>query len=119
MKLFPWTVIAHLGVVWALPSQAESQALYIPCSSDTCSSGIFNTAYCCERGLLGDVSECQPREGTISIACLMVLLTFPTALIPLSDQNFQDQCAFLQKSAVCCIPPALLTPPTLCIPLLT
>ncbi|KAI0115730.1 hypothetical protein GGR51DRAFT_501887 [Nemania sp. FL0031] len=102
MKFLLSLIVAHLGAVWALPSQAEeNQLLYIPCSSDTCSSGIFNTAYCCERGLLGNVSECQPP------------------LIPLSDQNFKDQCAFLQKSAVCCIPPALLTPPTLCIPLLT
>ncbi|KAH8161957.1 hypothetical protein CIB48_g6298 [Xylaria polymorpha] len=38
-------------------------------------------------------------------------------LIPLSDKNFQDQCAFVKKKAVCCIPPALLAAPTLCIPL--
>ncbi|KAI8955151.1 hypothetical protein F4801DRAFT_376829 [Xylaria longipes] len=101
MKLLPSIIIAHLGVVWALPSPAESQILYVPCSSDTCSSGTFNSAYCCERGLVGNVSECQ------------------TPLLPLSDKNFQDQCAFLQKTAVCCIPPALLTSPTLCIPLPT
>ncbi|KAI0490243.1 hypothetical protein F4859DRAFT_508052 [Xylaria cf. heliscus] len=103
MKFLTSIVIAQLGVAWALPSQAEtSQAeglLYVPCTSDTCSSNTFNTAFCCERSLLGSVSECQ------------------IPLLPLSDKNFQDQCAFVKKTAVCCIPPALLAAPTLCIPL--
>ncbi|KAI0436951.1 hypothetical protein F4803DRAFT_540532 [Xylaria telfairii] len=99
MKFLSSIIIAYLGVVWAMPSQTETQALYIPCTSDTCSSGTFNTAFCCERSLLGAVSECQ------------------IPLIPLSDKNFQDQCAFVKKKAVCCIPPALLAAPSLCIPL--
>ncbi|KAI0196944.1 hypothetical protein F4808DRAFT_439359 [Astrocystis sublimbata] len=99
MKFLFLTVIAHLGLAWGLPSEAHGQALYVPCTSDTCSSGIFNTAFCCERSLLGAVSECQ------------------IPLIPLSDKNFQDQCAFIKKKPVCCIAPALLAAPTLCIPL--
>lgn len=62
MKFLPSIIIAYLGVVWAIPSQAETQALYIPCTSDTCSSGTFNTAFCCERSLLGAVSEYVPTR---------------------------------------------------------
>jgi hypothetical protein len=52
MKVLSSIVIAYLGVAWALPSKVERQ-LYIPCSS----SSIFNSSFCCVRGLLGDVSQ--------------------------------------------------------------
>ncbi|KAI0875797.1 hypothetical protein GGS24DRAFT_453908 [Hypoxylon argillaceum] len=94
MKFLPSIVIACVGMTWALPSHMERQ-LYIPCSS----SDIFNTPFCCTRGLLGNVSSCA------------------LPLLPFSDQNFEDQCTLFQKTAVCCIRPLLLgTPPTLCIP---
>ncbi|KAI1277499.1 hypothetical protein F5Y07DRAFT_407386 [Xylaria sp. FL0933] len=96
MKLPSLIIVAYIGAAWALPQPPQTEGLiYVPCSSVT----LFNAAYCCTRGLLGDVSDC----------------TLP--LLPLSDQNFVDQCTLFQKTAVCCIAPLLLQPPTLCIPL--
>ncbi|KAI0972725.1 hypothetical protein F4678DRAFT_429148 [Xylaria arbuscula] len=96
MKFFSSIVIAYLGAAWALPQPPQTEGLiYVPCNS----IAIFNDAYCCTRDILGAVSDCS------------------LPLLPLSDQNFEDQCTLFQKTAVCCIPPLLLTPPTLCIPL--
>lgn len=52
MKFFPSVIIAFFGVAWALPAQEVEREIYIPCST----TSIFDAAYCCERGILGDVS---------------------------------------------------------------
>ncbi|KAI0428572.1 hypothetical protein F5Y09DRAFT_312753 [Xylaria sp. FL1042] len=116
MKFLPSIVIAYLGAAWALPQPPQTEGLiYIPCGSVT----LFDAAYCCTRGLLGNVSEYAsslsvPPAETFLISSLSSC-TLP--LLPLSDQNFEDQCTLFKKTAVCCIPPLLLQPPTLCIPL--
>ncbi|KAI0411393.1 hypothetical protein F5X98DRAFT_357344 [Xylaria grammica] len=83
--------IAHFGVVWALPTQLESQ-LYNPCPND-----IFNVAYCCSRGFLGNYEACA----------------FP--LLPISDEVFQGQCSLVGKTPVCCVRPLSGTPVLFCI----
>ncbi|KAI1422875.1 hypothetical protein F5Y12DRAFT_575159 [Xylaria sp. FL1777] len=68
MKFLPSILIAQLGVAWALPSPPQTDGLiYVPCSN----IDIFNSAYCCVRGLLGDVSQCTLREGVLRIICLL------------------------------------------------
>ncbi|KAI0965226.1 hypothetical protein F4678DRAFT_340582 [Xylaria arbuscula] len=100
MKFFASIIIAHLSLAWALPQfqavPAEIEDLfYAPCNT----TDIFDAAYCCDRGVLGNVTECQ------------------LAILPLSEQNFEDQCTLFQKTSVCCIPPSLINvPPTLCVP---
>ncbi|KAI1145557.1 hypothetical protein F4825DRAFT_443563 [Nemania diffusa] len=101
MKFFASIIIAHLSSAWASPQfkpvpAAIEDLFYTPCNN----TDIFDSAYCCDRGILGNVTECQ------------------LAILPLSDENFEDQCSLFQKSSVCCIRPVLINvPPTLCVPL--
>ncbi|KAI0869687.1 hypothetical protein GGS24DRAFT_146381 [Hypoxylon argillaceum] len=80
MKLLPSIVIAQFGVAWALPSQLESR-VYAPCSDI-----IYDTAYCCAVGPLGDYVDCDPPP-----------------IIVISAVDFQNQCAWVGKVALCCL----------------
>ncbi|KAI0534342.1 hypothetical protein GGR58DRAFT_483113 [Xylaria digitata] len=91
LKSLSSIAIAHIGVAWALPTPADS-ALYSPCPGD-----VFNTAYCCSRGFLGNFEAC----------------IFP--LLPISDEAFQGQCNLFGKTPVCCVRPLIGTPVLFCV----
>ncbi|KAI0817248.1 hypothetical protein GGR55DRAFT_673086 [Xylaria sp. FL0064] len=59
MKFRSSVIVAYIGAAWALPQPPQTEGLiYVPCSSVT----LFNAAYCCTRGLLGDVSDPTPSK---------------------------------------------------------
>ncbi|KAI1159136.1 hypothetical protein F5B18DRAFT_638031 [Nemania serpens] len=90
MKFLLSVVVAQFGVVWALPPQLESR-LYTPCTNN-----LYDTAYCCAEGLLGDYIDCQ----------------YP--ILTISAQDFQNQCAWIGKIAVCCVRPIIGTSVVFC-----
>ncbi|KAI1423334.1 hypothetical protein F5Y12DRAFT_546570 [Xylaria sp. FL1777] len=91
MKFLSLIMIAPLGVTWALPSQLESR-LYIPCPNN-----LYDTAYCCSQGPLGDYIDCAYPPITI-----------------ISAADFQNQCAWIGQVPVCCVRPLIGTPVVFC-----
>ncbi|KAI1110091.1 hypothetical protein F5Y14DRAFT_430223 [Nemania sp. NC0429] len=90
MRFFLLVVVAQLGAVWALPSQLDSR-LYTPCANN-----LYDTAYCCAQGPLGDYLDCA----------------YP--ILPISAADFQNLCAWVGKIAVCCVRPLIGTPVVFC-----
>ncbi|KAK5635347.1 hypothetical protein RRF57_011059 [Xylaria bambusicola] len=90
MKFLLTMTIAHLGVIWALPSQLDGQT-YVPCPD-----GLYDTPNCCYRGLLGDWIDC--------IAYMRIT----------SAIDFQNQCAVVGKVAACCVRPLIGTSVIFC-----
>lgn len=48
MKILLPVILAHVGIVRALPSNLERD-IYVPCNN-----GLYDTAYCCSLGILGE-----------------------------------------------------------------
>ncbi|KAI0521228.1 hypothetical protein F5B22DRAFT_566461 [Xylaria bambusicola] len=91
MKFLLTMTIAHLGVIWALPSQSYSQS-YVPCPD-----GLYDTPNCCSKGLLGDWIDCTTPVMRITSAI-----------------DFQNQCAVVGKVAACCVRPLIGTSVIFC-----
>ncbi|KAI1367938.1 hypothetical protein F5Y08DRAFT_297357 [Xylaria arbuscula] len=91
MKFLLPMAIAYLEAVLAYPSQLHDRG-YFPCPNN-----LYDTAYCCSEGPFGDYVDC----------------TYPV-IYPISASDFQDQCAWVGKIAVCCVRPLIGTPAVLC-----
>ncbi|KAI0425128.1 hypothetical protein F5Y09DRAFT_322462 [Xylaria sp. FL1042] len=91
MKLLLSALIVNLGTTWAFPSQLETRT-YIPCPNN-----LYDTAYCCSQGPLGDYVDCA----------------YP-ALPTTNAADFQNQCASIGKIPLCCVRPLIGTPVVFC-----
>ncbi|KAI1346822.1 hypothetical protein F5Y01DRAFT_296995 [Xylaria sp. FL0043] len=91
MKLLLSVTMAHLRVIWALPSQLGTR-IYIPCPNN-----LYDTAYCCSQSPLGDYVDCaSPALPTTNAA------------------DFQNQCAWVGQIPLCCVRPLIGTPVVFC-----
>ena len=87
MKFLTTVMIAHLTVIWALPSQLHNR-VYVPCSNN-----LYDTAYCCSEGPLGDYLEyvfplqSYLRQGLDFLPCHVHLLVFEQPFYAQTELN--------------------------------
>ncbi|KAI0103164.1 hypothetical protein GGR51DRAFT_524892 [Nemania sp. FL0031] len=84
MKFLLPIIVTHLQLAFALPTEVESRQVYDPCPYP-----LFDSAYCCTQGTLGQYENC----------------TSPVLLI--SDDTFKLSCTLFSKIPACCIPPLI------------